>query len=114
MEISATLPSVTTEFNKIYLRLSLHIVQGRSLCVTPSQHAHAPSLLLQVTTFSSFTPFQFIILERSQYQGCTASAELERLPRLHRIAIPPFWLRHYATSREVTGSSADEVIGFFK
>jgi hypothetical protein len=25
----------------------------------------------------------------------------------------PSWLRHYATSRKVTGSSPDEVIGFF-
>jgi hypothetical protein len=28
---------------------------------------------------------------------------------------PPYrsWLRHYATSRKVTGSSPDEIIGFF-
>jgi hypothetical protein len=25
----------------------------------------------------------------------------------------PFWLKHYATSRKVAGSTPDEVIGFF-
>jgi hypothetical protein len=38
-----------------------------------------------------------------QIQKCTVS------PRGHVVA----WLRHYATSRTVTGSIVDEIIGFF-